>query len=196
MISLVFIDVETTGLDSDNCSIFQLSGIIKKGKIEESFNFKLRPYKNERITEIAQSKTGKTQEEIMSYPDQKEAFLSFKGLLLKYEIGKTYSDKAYFVGYNSDFDMRFLRSWFEFNGDSRFGYYFWWPDIDVARLIALQSIGKRQMFRSFKLTDVYEEVFKENFEGSHDAMEDIKATKRLFEYAAKNLLFLDEKSNN
>lgn len=189
MIPLVFIDVETTGLEPNEYSIFQIAGIIKIGEEEESFNFRLRPYRGDHITEISQSKTGKTQEELLTYPDQKEAFISFKALLDKYNLGRSYKDKAYFIGYNSDFDMRFLRSWFEFNNDSRFGYYFWWPDLDVARLIALQTIGKRFLFKSFKLVDVYEGIFNEGFEGSHDAMEDIRATKRLFEYSAKKLLF-------
>lgn len=190
MIPLVFIDVETTGLDWKNYSVIQLSGIIKIGEEEEAFDYRIRPYKREQITEIASSKTGLTQEEIMQYPPVSEAYNSFINLLHKWGIGNTYNDKAYFIGYNSSFDMEFLRSFFEFNGDTRFGYYFWWPDIDVARLIAMQNIGRRQCFRSFKLADVYKAIFHEKLEGSHNSANDILATKRLFEYSARELLHL------
>lgn len=191
MNTLVFIDVETTGLAPENCSIVQLSGIIKRGSEEQSFDFKLRPYRSEVMSREAQEKTGLTDSDVQKFPDQKEAFNSFMNLLDYYRIGKTYEEKAFFVGYNSDFDMKFLRSWFDFNGSSgspSFGYRFWWPDIDVARLAALYLIPKRVHMRGFKLTDVYSFIFGEDFEDAHNAMADIKATKRLFEFLATKML--------
>lgn len=184
-----FIDVETTGLDPKAYSIIQLSGIIKNEEKEKEFDFRIKPYKNDIITESASSKTGLTQEIIETYPDQTEAYKAFMSLLREFEVGSPYKNKAYFVGYNSDFDMSFVRNWFEFNNNMRFGYFFWWPDIDVARLAALYFMGGRHLIKGFKLIDVYSYIFNEEFEKAHDAMNDIKATKRLFEFFAKKFLF-------
>lgn len=186
----VFLDVETTGLDPEKYSVFQIAGIISANGVEEEFDFKVRPYKGESITDDAKKKTGMTDEILQTFPDPSETYKKFKDLLLKYDIGTTYKDKAFFIGYNSDFDMRFMRSFFEYNNDKTFGYTFHWPDLDVCRLIAFQLVAKRSNIKSFKLTDIYEFIFGHTFEDAHDAMADIRATKELFEFCCKNMLVL------
>lgn len=185
----IFLDTETTGLEPSTCSIIQLSGIIRNGDEEETFDFRIRPYRGETITSNATSKTGLTQDIIMQYPEQKEAYTQFIELMKKYRVGATFNEKAYIIGYNSDFDMRFLRSWFEFNGNTRFGWMYWWPDIDVARLAALYYMGRRGNIKSFKLVDVYAAVFGKYYENAHDSMADVIATKELFEFFTRKFLF-------
>lgn len=184
----MFLDVETTGLDPEKCSVFQIAGIIVENGIEEEFNFKLRPYRGESISDTAREKTGMTDEILQTFPDPSEVYNSFMNLLQKYKIGSTFNDKAFFIGYNSDFDMRFMRSFFEYMGNKNFGYFFHWPDLDVCRLLAFQLVARRSAIRSFKLTDIYKFVFGHSFENAHDAMADIKATKELFEFCCKNML--------
>lgn len=196
MTPLIFIDVETTGLDPANHSIIQLSGIIKAEGEEREFDFRMAPYKGDRMTQIAIDKTGLNDDIISTYPDQTIAYSAFIALLNEYNIGSSYANKAPFVGYNSEFDMRFIRDWFEFNHDTKFGYRFWWPDIDVARLAALYLMPSRPTMRGFKLTDVYSKIFGEVYNGAHDAMSDIIATKRLFEYLTMKMLFEPSKITN
>ena len=183
-----FCDVETTGLDPYTCSIFQISGIIVHNGVEEEFDFRIKPYRGEIITPEASEKTGITNEELSTYPSNDEVFPQFLVLLDKYELGKAYANKAFFVGYNSDFDMKFLRSWFEFNGDTKFGYRFWWPDLDVCRLAAFHLAGKRLEMRGFKLVDVYKYIFGETFDNAHNSLADIKATRRLFNYFLQEMM--------
>lgn len=182
-IPLVFLDVETTGLDYKTCSIIQLSGIIKvAGKEEVPFDYKIRPYKNDIISEMAAEKTGLTQEVIMQYPEVGEVVKEFKALLdktLKIE-GSNRIRRAYFIGYNSQFDMDFVRDLLELGG-SNFKRYFYFPDIDVMRLYALYFMCRRGSIKSFKLTDVYEAVFGEELVDAHNALADIQATKKLYE---------------
>jgi len=192
----VFLDVETTGLDPETCSIFQLSGKIKKGGKEKEFDFRIRPYKGETIAEAAFLATGVGQQELESYPDSKEVFPKFIELLDEFEVGKTYADKAYIIGYNSEFDCRFLRNFFEFHGDTKYGYRFWWPDLDVAKLAALYLAPQRGNMRSFKLVSVYKEVFGKEFNNAHNAMSDIKATEELFYYLSNKMLLPLMKENN
>ena len=182
-----FCDVETTGLDPSTCSIFQISGMIVCNGETEEFDFRMKPYRRELITPEASMKTGITDEELATYPSNAEVFPQFIELLNKYRLGETYANKAFFIGFNSDFDMRFLRSWFEFNGDFRFGYRFWWPDLDIARLAAVYLAGKRLSMRGFKLTDVYKYIFGEDFDGAHNSLADIRATRRLFNYLIQEM---------
>ncbi len=180
---LVFLDVETTGLDYKTCSIIQLSGIIKVvGKEEVTFDYRIRPYKNDTISEIAAEKTGLTQDIIMQYPEVGGVVKEFKALLdstLKIE-GSNRIRRAYFVGYNSQFDMDFVRDLLDLNG-SNFKRYFYFPDIDVMRLYALYFMCKRGSIKSFKLTDIYEAIFEEELVNAHDALADVQATKKLYE---------------
>lgn len=186
--TLVFLDTETTGLDPTTCSIFQLSGVIRKNGQEETFDFRLHPYRGETISEEASEKTGITALELSTYPDQKETYNAFISLLDKYEVGKSFKDKAYLIGYNSSFDLDFLRSWFEFNDDKKFGYRFWWPDLDVAKLAAMYLVGERANLKNFQLTTVYKYIFKEGFEDAHNSLADVLATKRLFNFLSSKML--------
>ena len=52
----VFLDVETTGLEPSTCSIIQLSGLIRDGEKEETFDFRIKPYRDEIITNNASLK--------------------------------------------------------------------------------------------------------------------------------------------
>ena len=195
--ALIFLDTETTGLSPETCSIFQFSGIIKKDGQEETFDFRLRPYHNEKISEQACLKTGITDIELATYPDQKEAYNAFMDLLEKYNIGTSFSEKAFIVGYNStDFDMPFIRAWFEYNDNNRFGYYFWYPSLDVMHFAALYLVGERSNLKNFQLTTVYKYIFKEEFENAHNSMADIYATKKLFNFLSGKMLMplLQEKA--
>lgn len=187
--NIIFCDVETTGLDRKNDSIIQIAGIIRvDGENVEEFNWNMRPYKSNKIDPDATAKTGLTQEDIEQYPDQAEVFDKFISLLDKHGIGSTWNSKALFCGYNSPFDAEFVRNWFEHNGNTKYGYRFTSPDFDVMRIALLYYAGVRSEFRNFKLSTVYRYTFGESFEDSHNAMADIKATERLFDFLCEKLL--------
>lgn len=58
--------------------------------------------------------------------------------------------------------------------------------IDLHKECKIQLLDVLEMVReveqSKKLTDVYRRTFKEELKGSHDALNDISATKKLYEY--------------
>lgn len=185
----IYIDTETTGLDPATCSIFQLSGIIvHDGEIEE-FNFRMKPFRGDKISPEITKITGVTQEEADNYPDQDIIFKQWISLLNKHINIRDFKGKAYFIGYNSDFDRRFIRAWHEFNGNNQFGWYFFFPDIDVMRIVAFYLIGSLGSFPNFKLSTVYKYFFNKSFEGAHDSMNDIRATKEIFDHIAREMLF-------
>lgn len=183
----IYLDTETTGLNFKEDSIFQLSGIIKTAEGEESFNFNMRPYKGKGLDATTSQLTGKTDAEVFAYPDQAAVFRAFIKLLEKYVSKFDRSDKFFIIGYNVNFDIEFLREWFIFNGEKYFGSYFWNPGIDVMALAANLLVADRPYMKDFKLATVYEYVCGKTF-NTHDAFEDIKATRELHDALFKRLL--------
>ena len=179
---LLYIDTETTGLDTATCSIWQLSGYISDTAtgVSDSFDYKMRPYRNEIISKEAAAKTGATQEELDSYPSQSEMFSNFTALLSKYVDLEDWNQRVIPVGYNISFDLDFLRSWFAFNNSATlFSRNIYFPGIDVMYLAAYCLLGERSKMRNFQLSTVYEKLTGKSLENAHNAMADIDATKEL-----------------
>lgn len=182
--NLLYIDVETTGLDPEKCSIFQLSGIFKNTTTHTSntFDYYVRPYRGERMDLESKEKTGKTDEELATYPDQKSAFDAFVQLVNAYSNNGSFKDKIYVVGYNATyFDMAFLRKWFEFNNYTSFGNYFWSPSIDVYHIAMLHCAGRRHLLKNFRLTTVYKAFTGKDLDNAHNSWADIQATAELLD---------------
>lgn len=178
----IFYDVETSGLDFNTCSIVQLAGfIIKDGKEVYGFNYKIKPYRGELMSEDSARINGISNEIAYSYPDQKEAWNDFISVLDSlYDVKK---ERAYLVGYNNfSFDDKFLRAWFEYNGNTKFGWYFYYPSLDVMHMAAMLSVPYRNKLYNFKLSTLYQYIFKRPLKDAHDAMIDIEATKEIFDY--------------
>lgn len=192
--TLLCLDTETTGLTLDNHCIWQISGIFKKGDQEERFNFKMRPFRGDPIESGAFIKTGVTQEELETYPDQKEALDKFITLLNKYGTAEDGSvEKIHIIGYNVKFDLDFINQWFDFNGIGRVWWkHIWWPYVDVMSLAATYYMTKRSEFENFKLGTVYRYVFGKNFENAHSADADVEATWDLFRYLYSRMVISTE----
>lgn len=191
----IYVDTETTGLNPETCSIFQLSGIIVHDGETEEFDFRMKPFRGDVVPPEVTAITGVTQEEVETYPDQEVVFQQWIDLLNKYIDIKDYAGRAYFIGYNSDFDRRFIRAWHEFNNNKQMGWYFFFPDIDVMRIAAFYLIGRVGTLPNFKLGTVYKYFFGKDFEGAHDSMNDIRATKEILDYLAGEMLFKNMKES-
>jgi DNA polymerase-3 subunit epsilon len=177
----IYIDVETTGRDFRTCAIHELAGMIQVGGEIETFNFKMRP-KDGATYDIPEDhpylKPIRPQD-LVDYPDQREIYQQFKTLLGKYVDPYDKLDKFHVIGYNVNFDIDFLRQWFVDNGDQYFGSWVWFPPIDVMILASTALAPVRHELLNFKLTTVYQYLFGESFEDSHEALADIIATKRV-----------------
>ena len=179
---LLYIDTETTGLNVANCSIWQLAGYITdtSKNITESFDFKMRPYRDGIVSEEAISKTGITQEQLDSFPSQSEAFNSFVSLIGKYVDLEDWNQRVIPIGYNVSFDLDSLRAWFAYNNSaSLFSKNIYFPGIDVMYLSSYYLLGERHKMRNFTLSTVYEHVLHKKLQNAHNALADIDATKEL-----------------
>lgn len=185
-IKAVFIDVETTGLDHKKNGLLQLSGMVGKivGKYfvqEESFDFRIRPLKNDLIEDKALEVNKVTKEELLQYPPAELVYGQFTNLLSNYCDKYDKNDKMFFVGYNARFDYDFCRSWFEKLNDKYFGSYFFFPPIDVMNLAIFDLIKERNLLPNFKLGTVCNHYgLNTNSETLHNADVDIRLTIDLF----------------
>jgi DNA polymerase III epsilon subunit-like protein len=111
---LLFLDLETSGLNAWNNGIIQMTGIIEiNGEVKDAFNYKIMTFKDDVIDDGALKVTNTTREMIKTYMDPFEVYNNIKVLLTKYvnPFDKT-SERFTMVGYNADFDNDFMKCFF------------------------------------------------------------------------------------
>lgn len=180
---LVFYDLETTGLNSEEYGIHQISGCIEiDGEVKEYFNYNVQPNPNLKIAQEALDVSGKTKEEVMAYTPMNEIHKKFTDLLSKYVDKYDKIDKFFLIGYNnSSFDNQFLRNWFAQNGDKYFGSWFWPNSLDVYILATQKLLMERHNMLDFRLQTVCKYVGITIDESKlHDASYDIELTRQLY----------------
>ncbi len=179
-----WIDLETTGIEPTKNGIIQIAGIVLDdvGKELASFNYPVRPFKGQIVSQEALRVNGKSIEEIREYPKPNEVYKSllntFTELVNKYDK----NDKMFFAGYNAYFDMQFLRTFWENNNDPYFGSLFWFPPLDVMILAGKHLAHQRHQMPNFKLGTVAKKLEIEfDEEKTHDAFFDISLTIKIYE---------------
>jgi len=175
---IFWFDVETTGLDPINQDIVQLAFLIEiDGKIIESDNMLMQPFDYDTIDQQALDIHGRTVEELKTYPDPREAYKHLISILEKYVDRFNREDKFNHAGYNSRFDLEFLKQFFVKNDDVYFGSWFNYKGIDPLTILhALDGIGKVSL-PNYKLETACGH-FNIPIE-AHDALSDITATRYL-----------------
>ena len=176
----LWLDVETTGLDSEKNGIIQIACIVEdsSGKVLDTFEIKVKPFKGCIYDKKALEINGKTREDIYKYPTEKQAMSSFVNFLNMYQKNEIQYSLS---GYNSQFDQNFIIAIFKRHRQYNFWKYFNYKDIDVFALIKIldlwgsdnsQKLGSMCDKFGIKLTP-------------HDALEDIKATRKLYKKIIK-----------
>lgn len=184
---ILYFDVETTGTDSTIHNLTQLAGMIEiDGEVVEEFNLDVQPLKFDTISSKALEITGKTVEELRTYPTYPEAYKSFMDIVQKHVNKFDKEDKLYPCGYNVQFDIGFLRQFFLDNNDKFYGSLMNYKYIDpLGILYYLEYLGAIKL-SNYKLSTVCE-----HFEipiDAHDAMSDIRATRELLKLLNKQLV--------
>lgn len=173
-----WVDTETTGVDPRNSGAFEIAMLIYEGKncVFESL-YHLNPL-NDEITwsEEAFKVNGVSEETIRSYPPLEEVVTEIIDALKEFMPSEKYA----FAGYNSNFDFGhvgalFYRAGFSIND------YFNGRLIDVYELVKkAASMGLLPKTENQKLTTMTK-ALNISHEEAHTAMDDIKATRRLYE---------------
>ena len=179
---ILWVDCETTGTNPEFHDIWQLAFIIEiDGSIEYKESSLIRPYNFETIQQSALAAGNTSIEELekidMPITKTVDRLKSIWGAYIdKYDR----DDKFVIAGYNVRFDYNFIYEMFQKAGDQYgLGSWAYWPTRDVATYVADIAILKGFRFDNFQLKTVCGK-FGIEFD-AHDAMEDIKATKKLYE---------------
>jgi DNA polymerase-3 subunit epsilon len=174
--------METTGTDPAKHGIIQIAGaVVIDGEMKEKFDWKVRPLRGDMVSPEACKVNGVTVEQMREFPEAPVVFGQLLALLGRYVDKFNKKDKFFFVGFNSTFDDSFLRRFWDKNGDSYYGSWFWWPSIDVAVLAANRLGDARAEMPNFKLTTVAEYLAIKADGSAHDAGYDIELTRKLYE---------------
>jgi DNA polymerase III epsilon subunit-like protein len=188
---ILFMDVETTGLDAYKHEIIQISGILEiNDKVIDAFNYKGRPNKVQNISEDALVKQGKSIKEILEYPAREDMYNNVLTFFNKYVNCYDSSDYFILAGYNTTFDRNFLYSLFnEFDNKYMNSYIFKYY-IDVMEFAKMFWLNGKLNSPDLRLMSVCEAIGMP-FKNAHDAMEDIKATYKAYKYFNKRITLAD-----
>jgi len=193
---ILFIDVETTGVNPDRNGLTQISGCVQIGdEVRESFDYFVRPFPQDEIELSALEVTGLNRRQFLlpDHPDflavpgqhfesPKDIYVRLAEMLGRYVDQYKKNDKFQFVGYNAhSFDMPFMRRFWEKNGDRYFGSWFWYPCLDVMLVWAQILQPVRGELSNFKLATVARHCGI-NVDDSrlHDSQYDIELTRQLW----------------
>lgn len=183
MNKLFFYDLETTGVKFWKNGIHQISGkIVIDGETKETFNFKVKPYKDAVIEDEALAVGGITREDLESYQPMSEVYQKLIEMLSVHVNKFDKTDKFHLVGFNNaSFDNQFFRAFFTQMGDQYFGSWFWADTHDVMVMASVYLSNVRSKMSNFKLATVAKEFGIEVLDESlHDALYDIELTEQIY----------------
>jgi DNA polymerase-3 subunit epsilon len=182
MKKVLWIDVETTGLDCKKCAIVQLSCMVEiDGEIKGVFDETIAPHRTADIQDSALKVVGKTKEELMEYPKANVQYTKFIKFLNQFIDRYDKHDKLIVAGYNVQFDIDFISAFFHRHGDAYLGSYIYRSFFDVLHLVgALRYKGviPKEDLATTKLQDVADYFGLTDY-AFHNSLDDIMATREL-----------------
>ncbi len=178
---IIFIDTETTGLNTTKNDIIQIAGVITENKeIVDEFNFKCQPVNWNTISSQALQVTNTTIEQLKTYEMPQATFIHIQNIFEKH----LNNEKFIFAAQNKPFDWRFLVSFWDKHkrsADPSFDHYF--DDrLSLDLLNLSRPLKKHGLLNvpNVKLETIVE-ALNIKVEGNlHDALTDIKATQQGF----------------
>ena len=183
---LVWIDIESTGLDPKRNDIIQLGFIIEiDNKIVHKEKFNLQPFDYSTIEPKALETNHLTIEQIKTFEQPQVIYKKLVNILGTYVNKYDRNDKFIPCGYNVNFDIGFLREFFLKNGDKYFGSWFDYHYLDGMALVFLMRYLGKLKLENYRLeTSAKHYGIKIN---AHDALSDIEATRELILEIAKEI---------
>lgn len=174
----LYFDVETTGLDDYRNDIIQLACLVEiNGEVVEEFETKVMPFDFSSVDPKALEVNHLTIEELKTFPHPKEVHHKLTEVLAKYVSRYDKMDKFTPIGYNVEFDVRFLNSFFKKCGDKYYGSFFNWKLVDPLKKLYEWDYLDKINLPNYKLLTVCTHFgIKIN---AHEALSDIKATREL-----------------
>ncbi len=174
---VLYVDVETTGLEAGKHGIIQLAALMEiGGEVVDSFEMKFQPHNGAEIDLEALKVNGTDPVELKSRTTSSDAYREFVRFLDKHISKFDRADKAYPAGYNVPFDLEFLEFWFRHHG-SKYGTgsYHNWKALDPLPVLRIWDYKGLLALPDYKLATVCE--YFGIHHRAHDALSDITATR-------------------
>ena len=192
MKKVVWLDVETTGLDCRKHGLREVGFIIEIDGVEvDKGVFKINPFtyttKNVEIDDYALEISKVSIEDLESYDSSSYCFKELMKKLVKYVNVNDKNDCFVIAGYNTAFDIGFIKEWFKEMGllDS-YKDLFHYKSLDVFSIVfALRYLGLNSA-ENDKLETMCN-YFGIGIE-AHNALSDIEATKKLYELICEKFI--------
>lgn len=184
MNKLFYIDVETTGTNSLEHEINQISILFEDVKKEttDAINLNIIPRKISNVDPKALQAQNKTLENLINDPTAIDSIVAYKEILAFFDkhVDKfNNQDKATMIGWNSNFDYKFVKSFFISHGNKYFGSYIIFPTLDVQALAKVFFPN----LENYKLHTVAKHLhidFMSDNKTFHDSLYDINVTKIIY----------------
>lgn len=176
---ILWIDIETTGIDPARHGIIQIAALIEiNGEVIDEFEMKFQPHEGAEIDHKALDVTGTTLQELGMRTTSRAAYELFNIFLCKHIDKFDRNDKAYPAGYNVRFDLDFVERWSRHSGNKYgTGSFQNWRYLDPLPYLYRKDYEGTLSLPNYKLSTVCEH-YGINI-SAHDAMSDIKATREL-----------------
>lgn len=192
MKKVLWLDVETTGLDCRKHGLREVGFIIEIDGVEvDKGVFKINPFtyttKDVVIDDYALEISKVSIEDLKSYDRVSYCFKELMKKLVKYVNVNDKNDCFVIAGYNVAFDIGFIKEWFKEMGllDS-YKDLFHYKSLDVFSIVfALRHIGLNSA-ENDKLETMCN-YFDIEIE-AHNALSDIEATKKLYELICEKFI--------
>jgi DNA polymerase-3 subunit epsilon len=185
---ILWFDSETGGLKPKLNPILTLAGIIEVGgKVVEEFYFKIKPFHGQIVEDGALKVNGITREEIATFEEPRIVHDKLNAILGKYCNKFDRNDKFIPGGHNVGFDIEQLIAFYELAGDK---YLFSWLDYHKFDTMTLSLLLKKKGW--IDVPNVKLETMCQAFGiqiKAHNAQEDIRATKQLWEAIEGRLVY-------
>ena len=192
MKKVLWLDVETTGLDCRKHGLREVGFIIEIDGVEvDKGVFKINPFtyttKDVEIDDYALEISKVSIEDLKSYDRVSYCFKELMKKLVKYVNVNDKNDCFVIAGYNTAFDIGFIKEWFKEMGllDS-YKDLFHYKSLDVFSIVfALRHLGINSA-ENDKLETMCN-YFGIEIE-AHNALSDIEATKKLYELICEKFI--------
>lgn len=185
---LFIYDTETTGISLKINDIWQIAGVIEEdGKIIDGINLQFRPNNIESLSDEILTLSRLTKQEFSNMPDRYESFSKLITFLKKHS---TPDDRLTPCGYNIGFDIGFMQKLFAENKTSTYNKIFEFHFFDILALVNSLVITGQITPDNIKLETIAR-YFGINVDKTktHDAMYDIKITKKLMDIINSRITF-------
>jgi DNA polymerase-3 subunit epsilon len=176
---LLWIDVETTGLDPVKNEIIQIAALLEctEKQIGQEFITYVKPTDFSCIDEKATETHGISIEQMKLFPDSEFVYKNFKELLYKWVDPMNKETRITLCGQNVQFDSMFINEFFKRNNDEYWRAFVTPGVFDLKNLtIQYELFHGRKIFDSYKLGRVCE-ILGVKLNNAHDAVSDIQSTR-------------------